>query len=565
MSNDTIAPSDLYQAIFTFKGAPLSYEFYPFWIDILNSERLSQEVDMSERKMVFKCSRQVAKSTNIGIMSAGMSLRNKNFKIIVTQPTDTQISRFSVDTLKKLNTDSIITREWYYDPKTTERQVKNMSYTTGSRIILANIYASVLSARGISGDMAIFDEYQDIPVDNAIVVQHATDRSPYRYIIYSGTPKTTDNDLEQKWQQSTMNEWVVPCRHCGHDNGPLGGDGKNGVVKHIGEKGLICEECHHRIYAMDGRWVMFNPPDEKNPRYIEGYHINELMIPPNSPGATSWKEIKRKIKEEPKVLIMNELLGLSYSDSTQPITIEAVTACCGDYEYVKNIEDAYVPDGWYAFGGLDWAMETAAGRGAVTTIRSYTILSIALFNPATGELRVDMVKKYYDTEENSNPEFVVSDIINWCEAYNVLLLGADYGVGNKENQRIAAALGVDRVMNFQYLGGPLQSFYTYDVATGHWIIGRTKAMEDLIDAINNKVFTFARYKGETSEHAPDLYTIYRNNNKDTRVTKYSHTKPDDWAHNLIYILLAKMYAFEEMDFTAKNDTTGGINDRNRRR
>ena len=537
-----------------FKDDPLSYEHYPFWIDVLDSARLSTNVDMSHRKVVFKCSRQVGKSTNIGVIGAGTSIVRKNFKTLITQPTDVQISRFSVDTLKKLNNDSVVTDKWYYDRKTTERQVKNKSYTTGSRIVLANIYASVLSARGIAADMALFDEYQDIPPENVLVVQNSMGRSPFRFVIYSGTPKGLDNDLEVKWQDSTRNEWVVPCRACGFENGPLGGDGSTKVIKHIGQNGLICEKCHSRIYSEDGRWVMFNPPEEDKPRFIEGFHINELMIPRDAPGATSWAEIKRRIQEEPIVLLMNEMLGVSYDDATQPITLETVMDNCGDHKYVDDINDAHTPAGWYAFGGLDWAMETAPRKGSAVTLKSYTMLSIGLYNPSTNQIKVDFVKKYYDhdTADNDDPDFVVNDIVAWCEAYDVTILGCDYGVGHKENQRLKAILGSDRIMEFQYLGGPLQSFYTYDYATGHWIIGRTQALEDMIDAVKGGEFLFAKYKGETSEYARDLTTLYKHNNALTRSTKYGKRSADDWAHNLTYMLIAKKQAFEELDYTSKN-------------
>jgi hypothetical protein len=82
--------------------------------------------------------------------------------------------------------------------------------------------------------MALFDEYQDIPPKNAIVVQNAMNRSPHRRLIYSGTPKTMDNDLQKKWEMSTMNEWIVRCRYCGHENGPLGGEESAKIIKHIG-------------------------------------------------------------------------------------------------------------------------------------------------------------------------------------------------------------------------------------------------------------------------------------------------------------------------------------------
>ena len=184
------------------KQAPLSYHSLPFWIPIIDSDRFTIRRPVIERRLVLKCSRQVAKTTNIGFMSTANSIMRSNFKTIICQPTDTQISRFSVDVLKAINMESMITDVFFYDNKINQNQVKNKSYVTGSRIILANIYSSILSARGISSDCNMFDEYQDIPPENASIVMASMKRSPYKFVIFSGTPKETENDLKHTLNES---------------------------------------------------------------------------------------------------------------------------------------------------------------------------------------------------------------------------------------------------------------------------------------------------------------------------------------------------------------------------
>ena len=90
MSKKKYTPSMVYQSVFFLKQQPLSYDSLPFWIPILDSDRLSQDRPFIERRMVLKCSRQVAKTTNIAILAIGNSITKNNFKTIICQPTDPQ-------------------------------------------------------------------------------------------------------------------------------------------------------------------------------------------------------------------------------------------------------------------------------------------------------------------------------------------------------------------------------------------------------------------------------------------------------------------------------------------
>ena len=116
--------SAVIQGIFSFKGGDYSLQFFPFWTDIFDSPRLTQQVDQVQRKMVWVCSRQIAKSVSAGALAAGFCITRKNFATMVCQPTDTQISRFSVDVLKRFNLESLVADVWYRDTKRTVRQVK---------------------------------------------------------------------------------------------------------------------------------------------------------------------------------------------------------------------------------------------------------------------------------------------------------------------------------------------------------------------------------------------------------------------------------------------------------
>jgi len=580
---DSLRPSDFSQAVFMFKGEPYSLEHFPFWIPIFNSPRLSLDTDMAERKIVLKCSRQVAKSVGDAIFALTNALRHKNFNVLLCMPTDKQVINFSKDVLGMISNGTVATNEWYYDRNVSIKQVKNKKYSNNSGVYLANIYISTLSVRGKEAAMGIFDEYQHIPKENAIVVMNSMSRSPFRYFIFSGTPLSSENDLETKWLASTMNEWMVPCRNCGHINGPLGGDGKDKKLKNIGKNGLICERCYSRLFASDGEWIVTNPPQgsgryemsetaagraainrilpkpyrikkpisgeqlhaifgqiknienpknkrqrhnidlikhriidlggytEYMPVYYDGYHINELMIPPTAPGASSWSEIYRRIKEEPRVLIWNELIGVTFEDNAHPFSGQMISRLCEDYTYVKSVEDIVVPPGCVVFGGLDWAGETAPRKNSNVSLKSYTMLSIAIYDPQTRKIKVDFVKRFYDNDSDvyDNPDSVVDEIVMWCKAYGMTTLAVDYGMGHRENQRLKDILGPENVMEINYVGST-QDYYVYHETTGKWTVGRSKAIELLEDVLKHSSqkgelgYRFATMRGETSEYLSDL-------------------------------------------------------------
>ena len=70
--------------------------------------------------------------------------------------------------------------------------------------------------RGIPADMVCIDEIQDVLTDNIPVIEECVSHSSFKYKLYAGTPKSLDNTLESLWvEDSTQNEWVVPCDSCG--------------------------------------------------------------------------------------------------------------------------------------------------------------------------------------------------------------------------------------------------------------------------------------------------------------------------------------------------------------
>ena len=519
--------SDVYEELFMLNGEPLTYDYFPFWRDIINSDRLTTEVPQLNRQMLWRFSRQVAKSTNLGILGVGLSLEHKNVNVVITQPTDEQISKFSVQNIKPLEKSSVVVDMIYKKRGETQNQVKNKSYVNGSRIILANIYSSVLSARGTPGAITFIDEYQDTPPKNANIVIQGMRRSPVRISIRCGTPLEEENDLQILFNESTGTEWAVKCTGCGKYNIDLG-------LKNVGKKGVMCMHCGKRLDPRNGMWV-----DARPGAPIEGYHINELAVPRDAPGATEWSLLLYEIDHLDERTIQNEILGNSFSDNIHPITRQTIMSLCDPKrEYVTDISEIEPWMKRVAFAGLDWAMEVSERKGQ-KELKSYTMLSISSYNLGSGKLEVVFVKRYYERMYD-NPTEVVNDIVYWLNAFNVRVCGMDYGVGHKENQRIAEQIGYDRVMEIEYVG-ELSEGMTWHMSANKFCVGRTKVYDDTLeDFLKKGLFRFAKYEGETSDYEKDLTTLYRFSDAHNRKTRFGKSAADDWWQNLVYTRLAML-------------------------
>lgn len=527
--------TDVYESLFVYQGEPLSYDYFPFWRDVINSQRLTTNVEQLKRQQVWKCSRQVGKSANLGFLGVGFGIEYKNINIIITQPTDVQISRFSVQNIKPLEQQSVMIDEVYKDHNITQSQVKNKSYTTGSRIILANIYTSVLSVRGNPGGITFIDEYQDTPPKNAQIVLEGMRRSPIRISIRCGTPKEEENDLQVLFDESTGGEWAVKCGYCGHYNIDLG-------LNNVGLKGHICSKCHRRIDPRYGLWVHARPDAP-----IEGFHINELCVPRDAPGATQWSKLLYELKQDERT-VQNEILGNSFSDNVHPITRKQVIERCNpNRPLVRDIKDIQPWMKDITFGGLDWAMETSE-RKSQKALKSYTMLTIARYNTGTGKLQILFTKRYFERLYD-NPAEVIKDIVKWVTVFDVRILGADYGVGHKENQRIGELIGWDKMMEIEYVGD-ISVGGIWHILANKFCFGRTSIYDDTLDdLLTRNLFEFAKYEGDTSEYDNDLTTLYRYTDPITRKSKYGKSKADDFWQNLVYIRIAYLLWSEQLFYT----------------
>ena len=209
-----VKPSVLAQNLLYLDGKPLRFEgldFMPFLIDC-NAER-----------SMFMTGRQVGKSTILGSKSISRMAAIPNHGILYVAPRMDQVAEFSKAKLNSMMRGSPMIQAHYVD-SSVQQQARSKEFTNGSAIVLRSCYLSPDGIRGITANDIYIDEVQDIILENIPVIEECSSRKSYRSIIYTGTPKTYDNTIQKKWEESSQHYWAVKCIHCGHWNVPLGFD-----------------------------------------------------------------------------------------------------------------------------------------------------------------------------------------------------------------------------------------------------------------------------------------------------------------------------------------------------
>lgn len=343
-------------------------EFTTFSVTVPNKEKqtrvpfsfdkrryLKLPYDTPTKRLLFKCGRQVEKSTLLGNKCLAYSCINASFQVLYVSPTNLQTKTFSQDRLREPIETSPRLKAW-----TTSKLSDNVflkKFVNRSQITLRYAYHNADRVRGIPADMILLDEIQDIITDNIPVIEECASHSPFKIFIYSGTPKSLDNPLEKYWaEQSTQNEWVVPCEHHGVPNSPHTWFWNVLGEENIGEHGLMCSRCKRPLNAMHpkAQWAAMNPEvANKLKEPFEGFRIPQLMVP-----WLEWHEILDKQKRMGRAAFYNEVLGLSYDSGTRPLTRQDIVDNClpnflmtpENLTLVRSSLSGASP----VFAGIDW-------------------------------------------------------------------------------------------------------------------------------------------------------------------------------------------------------------------
>jgi hypothetical protein len=508
--------------------------------------------DTQAHRRLFKCGRQVEKSTLLGNMTLAYCCIINSFTVLYVSPTNQQTKTFSRDRLKEPLETSDILKAW-----TTTKLSDNVfekQFINRSKVVLRYAYHNADRTRGIPADMVLIDEIQDIITDNIPVIEECASHSPHKFFTYSGTPKSLDNSIENFWaKHSTQNEWVVPCEKHGLPKDPSTWHWNILMEEHIGLKGLICDKCGELINPIhpSAQWASMNPRVRRaaddgglGDKAFEGFRIPQLMVP-----WLKWDEILVKKTTYPRGNFYNEVLGLSYDSGTRPLTRQDVIDNCKPgllmSESVLAQIRRQVGVGNPVFAGIDWG----TGEG------SYTVLSLAAY--LEGRFTVFYIHRFEGPEiEPPRQLSIIEEIIrNW----DVALVGVDYGGGFDRNDHLQRKFGTNKIWKYQYSMPGQKVKWEPDLR--RFLVHRTEVMSDVFNAIKRRhFFRFPDWAHFEDPYGSDFLSIFSEYNEQTRMIQYKHAPDhtDDSFHSVLLCLLVSMMMVPRFDILNPSTKTGAI-------
>ncbi len=501
---------------------------------------LHQIYDTPHKRVLLMCGRQVEKSTLLGNRALSFCCLIPSHKVLYVSPSMTQTKTFSNDRVKDPIDTSPVLRE--FTTTMLSQNVLEKQFVNRSKITLRYAYLNADRTRGVPAHQLLIDEIQDILSDNIPVIEQCTSHAPeeLKRYVYSGTPKTLDNVIEDYWEnRSTQNQWVVPCDCTGGDKGRfwniLG-------EKNIGKKHLICENCGKQIHSMSegSQWAASTAWDPRHAPF-EGFRIPQLMVP-----WLDWSELLYTFNHYPRNKFYNEVLGISFDTGLRPLTTAEVRNNCNPNVRMMDMERYQrVSASQEVFAGIDW------GTGE----NSYTVITLGTY--VGKKFRVIYWHRFIG--EDTEPDRQLQKIEDICRAFNVRIIGTDYGGGHYPNDFLVRRFGKERVMKYQY-AGRLSAKVRWEAKLQRWMAHRTEVMSAVFNAIKRgTVFEFPRWIEIKDPYAQDMLNVYSEYNDKLRMIQYGHTagKTDDTLHSLIYCFLGSMVVRPRPDIIAPNKETKG--------
>jgi len=292
-----------------YRQSSISFDLYPHSKYLL-------DLDWSP-SILIKWGRQSGKSMTVN-MAMLLDAKFERYNQLYLTPLQSQAKAFSVIKFKSMLKSSRLLWPNFYTPGNSKKSgtdnvffklFDNEAYT-----LFSYAQDDPDRVRSYTFDRIVMDEIQDIDVKTVgPVIEACTFQALRNEIVYSGTPKSLDNDIELLWSESTQHEWMVKCNKCNTYNMFIS-------TKTIGLDGPICARCGGPLNPLEGQFIPLNPSG-----VIKGFHFarTAIVISKNEEvNRQKWKTqilslMDRQDWTESK--FYNEVLGVSHGKGTRVV------------------------------------------------------------------------------------------------------------------------------------------------------------------------------------------------------------------------------------------------------
>ena len=483
---------------------PIRFEGRPY---------LPQIYTESETNLVLRCSRQTEKSTFLVNTILYEAIRNPGIRMLFVCPREEQARVFSRMRLLPALEQSPLIHRALLGRNGRRPQVMNLEFFNDSTLSLRAAYHSADSSRGLSADLLLVDEFQDIAAGDLPVLQETLSHAENGRTILTGTPKSIDNHLEAMFRQSTANEWKIRCGGCGQD----------AIIdeRSLGLTGINCPGCHGALDPRQGRWVPRNP----HATWGQGFWICHPMVP-----WLGYADILERQRAYGLTKFKNEVLGLPTTVGENVVTREELEACCGTWSMPTSFDDVPPQGRDQLIAGIDW------GGGGT----SRTVLVIG-FLRSDYQFQVCRFERFAATEE---PNAVLDTVAQRCRQFRIRLIAADGG----GNGHVLNRLLLDRLDQSFGLFAILYSQTDHqpqrDGALMKWTVNRSASIGALFSRVKKRSILFPRVE-ESGSYLDEFACEIAEYDDESRTVRYTHpeTLQDDAPHATNYALLLAVHRF----------------------
>lgn len=500
--------SEIAETKLCFEGNPMSFAKYKF---------SRQIIDTKAKGIIFKCGRQTAKSFTLGTATLTSLVSTPYRKFLYVSPTLTQTRVFSSDKIESRIRESPDFRKLFVDKECT-RNVFEKSFTNEARIYF-RAATQLDTIRGISVHVNLFDEIQDIPLDNLGIIEETMSGREDNNVWYAGTPKTIHNGIETLWQKSSMVCPIIVCPH-GHHNYP--------EVDMIDRRGLLCMTCKSAITDLSTSYLLRTGDKDSD---LVGFWIPQIVLPLHVNNEEKWAKLVFKKENLPPDQFLNEVMGMSAGEGMYLLQEKHLVQACSNPEpyemwdqwqmHYSNGRPSGIKELW---AGIDWGH---------TARRSYSVIMIGGYDIYTKRFTVVYAKKFL----SANPLAVVDECAGLIERFNVAYAIPDYGGGWGVNELLASKVGCP-VIPCQYAGERIK--WMYDEKGIMFKAARSRSLIDSFKQIRDGRVSFYQWS-DFRELAKMFLAEFQETTEDKRLnatTKFDHADddPDDALHafNLLY-------------------------------
>lgn len=467
------------------------------------------------KNQVLRASRQVEKSTFLVNTILFHACVRPGIQILFVCPRLEQARVFSHARLLPSLDQSPVVRRRLVGSTTRQPQVMHMRFANGSQVFVRAAFHSADAARGISADLLLVDEFQDIAAGDLPVLQETLSHSRIARTILTGTPKLSDNHLNAMFARSTACEWTISCEGCGA-----------GVIldeRCLGADGPVCPKCAAAIDPARGQWVPRNPAAT----WGEGYWLNHLMVP-----WIDYPEILARQGSYDLARFKNEVLGLPTVLGEHVVTRAELEACCTDRAMAQSVDDISPAGRQQLVAGIDW--------GGGGTSRTAVVIGYMRSDYVFEVCRFD----FFTAQED--PDRVLTEVARLCQHFSVEWIAADGG----GNGHVYNRLLLDRLNRDFGLCAILYSAAgqepRQDGILVKWTVGRSATIGSLFTRVKKRMILFPRVD-QCGDFLAEFECEVAEYDDISRTVRYTHpeTQPDDALHATNYALQLALYRFPQ--------------------